>query len=67
MIWQKSEKKRIKLSYDLHRINSEAEGQNNDGETWNMEPYQKRDLVMLSYLSQITNTSESLMYALLLI
>ncbi|XP_051156557.1 polynucleotide 5'-hydroxyl-kinase NOL9 [Leptopilina boulardi] len=41
------------LSYKFHQINSEAEIHGN-GETFNLEPYQKRDLVMLAYLSQIT-------------
>ncbi|XP_043478682.1 polynucleotide 5'-hydroxyl-kinase NOL9 [Leptopilina heterotoma] len=47
------EDKQIELCYNFHRINSEAEMHGN-GETFNMEPYQKRDLVMLAYLSEIT-------------
>lgn len=43
----------IELSYNFHRINAVDEMHGN-AETFNMQPYQKRDLVMLAYLSEIT-------------
>ncbi|XP_058794759.1 polynucleotide 5'-hydroxyl-kinase NOL9 isoform X2 [Phymastichus coffea] len=43
--------------YELHHVPSVAEGKR-QFETWNMEPRQQRELVLLSYLSQIISNAD---------
>ncbi|XP_011314586.1 polynucleotide 5'-hydroxyl-kinase NOL9 [Fopius arisanus] len=43
------------LKYQLHVMETEAESPSQNGEQWNIEPYQQREIVMLAYLSGILN------------
>lgn len=44
--------------HELFVVRSHAENDDTRGyETWNMEPCQKRELVMISYLSEIVGNS----------
>lgn len=44
--------------HELFVVRSHAENKSPPGyETWNMEPYQQRELVMISYLSEIVQNS----------
>ncbi|XP_029043209.2 polynucleotide 5'-hydroxyl-kinase NOL9 isoform X1 [Osmia bicornis bicornis] len=46
--------------HELYVVRSHAERKAPAGyETWNMEPYQQRELVMISYLSEIAHNSTS--------
>lgn len=46
--------------HELFVVRSHAERKPGPGyETWNMEPYQQRELVMISYLSEIVQTSSN--------
>lgn len=45
--------------HELHVINTNAEKKNestSNNDSWNMEPYQQRELAMISYLSGIINS-----------
>ncbi|KAK9302670.1 hypothetical protein QLX08_005401 [Tetragonisca angustula] len=51
-------KSNLPCDHELFVVRSHAESKSAPGyETWNMEPYQQRELVMISYLSEIVQNS----------
>ncbi|XP_043279847.1 polynucleotide 5'-hydroxyl-kinase NOL9 [Venturia canescens] len=59
LTWTKDINRDRPTKHRLHVIYSEAETSTGPAESWNLEAHQQRELVMISYLSQIIKANES--------